>query len=120
MNEIERALLIGARNRIRKGLDSYLCHALDKAYVPKGVPSTTEQRRNARKRLKSYILRQLGPYCNTLGWWAYDRTRRIMWPSVQDELRIAWVTWMLDEPMPEMSAEMKHYIKGTPLCPEQK
>lgn len=123
LNEIERMTLTQARDRIRKGQDQYVCYAIDKTKLD-ARKYTLEQHRAARARLKSYIITALGGLgTNSLTWWVHQHTRdhTVFLPRhLQDETRIAWITWMLDEPLPEMSAELKAFMKAHGVNPKKK
>lgn len=96
LTAIERSVLIAAREVIRTEKENFVCHAISKAFVP-----LTKQRdiTKAKDRLCAYVRSQLGGN-STLNLWMAKRTGRWMNDyDLERKTRIAWITWMLGEPV---------------------
>jgi hypothetical protein len=98
LNAIERKILESARRLIKARKQSHICYAIDSAIV-RG--SNLQEVREAKSRLKNYIHRRLDGYA-TLGYWLARKRRHdglFMDNRLQREARVAWIAWMLGEPV---------------------
>jgi hypothetical protein len=91
----ERKVLIDARDLIRTRAQTFVCHAIEAAYVESANPDTLMK---AKERLRKYIRFSLEPGCTTLGSWIAKQNKgRWMSDALGRKARIAWITWMLGE-----------------------
>lgn len=94
LNDVERSILIQARDAVRKCEHTFICYAIDKAYVY----GEQDQVRSAKTRLLGYVHNALGVNATLGGWlahrygdhWYYDY-------DLQRKARLAWIDWMLGE-----------------------
>jgi hypothetical protein len=101
---IERKVLEVARQTIRNSDEKYICYAIDKARVKTYDPQKLVA---AKVRLRNYISKSLNGW-GTLGYWLAKNHNQgqFMTNELQRKARIAWITWMLGEPI-EVDAKTK-------------
>lgn len=105
---IERKVLEAARQSIRNGDEKYVCYAIDRARVTTYAP---QKLKDAKFRLRNYISRSLDGR-GTLGYWLAKEYRgEFMSYDLQRKARIAWITWMLGEPV-EVDAQTERQFKS--------
>jgi hypothetical protein len=93
---IERKILEAARLLIQDSKQMFICYAIDMVPMPKG---RRQEYSEAKIRLRNYISSKLKGH-GTLGNYLLKTYRRgYMSVDLQRKARIAWITWMLGEPV---------------------
>lgn len=94
LSDVERNILLQARDAVRKCEHTFICYAIDKAYVY----GDQVEVRKAKTRLLWYIHTALGVNA-TLGGWLAKKYGNHWFNDydLQRKARIAWIDWMLGE-----------------------
>jgi hypothetical protein len=94
LSDKERRLLVRARELLRSEMQDFICYALAQA---DGEMSPQGQCLNHHERLVDFVLEQISP-CLYLHAWQMHHHMFIDHNKARTD-RIAWIDWMLDEPM---------------------
>lgn len=96
LSSLERRILVVARLMIEGGKETFLCHAIKKAYLDEVAD---EEVLEAKGRLLDYIKSMLDGSM-TLGTWLTAKFPQENWCfdyNLQRTIRVAWVSWILEE-----------------------